>query len=539
MTTADRSDAAPRGRMARAGALRVLGDLMWPVQAAAVAAVIGGWLAGQGTGLGWLALFLGAGALRAGLSQLSGRIAFAEGQAVVEAERRRLLDLLTLRPGRISSAEVAALLADKISLLAPELTRYRIAMTRVRVVPLVLLALVASQSWAAALVLLVAGPLIPVFMALIGMAAKEASAAQMIEVGAVNQVLIDRIAALPDVRLLGGFDRARAGFEGRVEALRARTMAVLRIAFLSSTVLELFAALGMAMIAVYVGFSLLGEIRFGTWGAPLTAGQGVFVLLLVPEFFQPLRDLAAAWHDRAAAAAVRDEVAALHADQGAPILGRGARGRRGAGAPSLVLCGGVARGIALPGITLSAGQSLAVTGPSGAGKSTLLDVLAGLLPLERGTLAVDGAALDHTTADGWRARLAFVPQVVHVPDVTLGAYLDPLATGVDPAEALAKAEAGGIVAALRDGLGTRLGETGAGVSGGEARRLALARAFVAGADVILADEPTADLDTDTGAKVIAALRRAQKDGAIVIAATHDPALIVALDGAAPMPGGVS
>lgn len=526
------------GRLARAGWLRIGGDLMWPVQAWAVAAVIAGWLAGQGTGWAWLALFAGAGAVRAGLGMTSGRMAFAEGQAVVADERRRLLDRLAVRPGAaVSSAEVAALLGDKIPLLGPNLSRYRIAMMRLRLVPPVLLALVALHSWAAALVLLVAGPLIPVFMALIGRTAKAASAAQMVELGAVNRVLVDRIAALPDVRLLGGFARARALYETRVEALRQRTMSVLRIAFLSSTVLELFAALGMAMIAVYVGFSLLGEIRFGTWGPPLTPGQGIFVLLLVPEFFQPLRDLAASWHDKAAAEAVRDELDALARDDTPPILGTGSRGTRGEGPPALRLTGGRARDVALPDLDLRAGQSIAVTGPSGSGKSTLLDALAGMLPVEAGLLEVAGQTLANRTADDWRARLAFVPQQVHMPDVTLGDFLDPAGSGADPAEALERAEAAGIVASLRDGLETRLGETGAGVSGGEARRLCLARAFLAGADVVLVDEPTADLDTETGARIIAALRRAQAAGGIVIAATHDPALIAALDGEARMPGG--
>ncbi len=101
-------------------------------------------------------------------------------------------------------------------------------------------------------------------------------------------------------------------------------MAVLRVAFLSSTVLELFAALGVALVAVYVGFSLLGAIAFGAWATPLTVAEAVFLLLLAPEFFQPLRDLAAAWHDRASALAVSGELVAAERAEPVKILGQGA-----------------------------------------------------------------------------------------------------------------------------------------------------------------------------------------------------------------------
>src|SRR5690606_32018478 len=134
-----------------------------------------------------------------------------------------------------------------------------------------LLALLAfTQSWAAGLILLAAGPLVPLFMALVGAAAEGASRRHLAEIGTMNGMLMERLAALLDIRLLGAADRAAADFAIRAETLRERTMAVLRLAFLSSTVLELVSALGVAMMAVYVGFSLLGGIGIGTWGPPLT-----------------------------------------------------------------------------------------------------------------------------------------------------------------------------------------------------------------------------------------------------------------------------
>ena len=527
----------PQSRALRRAAWLHLGaNALWPVQAAAIAVIISGWANGaQVTAAVWpIAAFFLAGLVRALLENAAGRLGFAAADAILHQQRQDLLrrETLLLR-GNLSSAELAALYTQKLPVLMPYLLRYRPAMLRVRVIPLLFLLLVLVQSWIAALVLLVAGPLIPVFMALVGMAAKEASQRQMAEIGDMNRLLIDRIAALPDARLLGGTARVETDFAAAAEGLRQRTMAVLRIAFLSSTVLELFSAIGVALVAVYVGFSLLGEIGIGAWGTPLTLGQGVFILLLAPEFFQPLRDLAAAWHDKAAAEAVTDELSALASDPPQPILGAGQSMLPLDGPGSLRMSDVVvergATRLKLPDIQVAPGGALALCGDSGAGKSTMLDVLAGLVRPVQGQVVVAGKVLNDDTADAWRARCTYVPQAIHMPDVALREYLDPQATGIDPAPALSRARADTIVAALPQGLDTRLGETGAGVSGGEARRLMLARAFLRGADVILADEPTADLDRETGAQIIAALQAARENGATVIVATHDPALIAAME----------
>jgi ATP-binding cassette subfamily C protein CydD len=135
------------------------------------------------------------------------------------------------------------------------------------------------------LVLMTSGPLIPVFMALVWMAAKEASARQVAEVGTLNDFLVERPCAMVKIRLLGAGPAVVQEFANAVGDLRRRTTAVLAVAFLSSTVLELFAAIAVAMVAVYVGFSLLGA---------LSAPAGIFLLLLAPDFYQPLHDLSAA-----------------------------------------------------------------------------------------------------------------------------------------------------------------------------------------------------------------------------------------------------
>ncbi|WP_289154186.1 thiol reductant ABC exporter subunit CydD [uncultured Salipiger sp.] len=526
--------AQAQATLRRAALLSAVAAAAWPLQALLIAWGIGGWVSGApgSASLGVAAGFAAVGIARAGLDRVAARLAFRAADGVIHDLRQQLLTREALRPGAgASSAALAAMLTEKLAVLGPWITRYRPAMARTRLVPLLILALAFYVSWAVGLIFLVAGPLIPVFMALVGMAAKEASSRQMVEIGDMNTLLIDRIAALPDILLLNAGDASRAAFEARAEGLRARTMAVLRIAFLSSTTLELFAAIGVAMVAVFVGFSLLGEVTWGSWGG-LTLSEGIFLLLLAPEFFQPLRDLAAAWHDKAAAEAVADELDALAGDETAPVLGQGAQAAPLAGPASVALQGvTVLRGaqrLALPDLEVGPGESVALSGASGAGKSTMLDLLAGLLAPAEGQVVVAGQPLTAGVADAWRARIAYVPQSVHVPDMTLRRFLDPHDSGADLETALRDARAEGIVAALPEGLETVLGETGAGVSGGEARRLLIARAFLSGADVILADEPTADLDAANGAAITEALVALAKGGRTVIVATHDPALAAAM-----------
>lgn len=512
--------------------LAVLAGLIWPVQAAALAWAIAGWVAGDmGRTVPAALIFALGGMGRAGLEHWAGGYLFQAADRTIARERAALIGREARARADVSSAEVAALIVQKLPLLQPWITRYYVAMVRASVLPMVLLAVTFWFSWVVGLVLLVAGPLIPVFMALVGMAAEQASRRQMIEISAMNAMLMDRLSASLDIRLLGASDRTAADFTDRAEGLRIRTMAVLRVAFLSSTVLELFSAIGVAMVAVFVGFTLLGAISFGSWGTPLTLGQGVFLLLITPEFFQPFRDLAAAWHDRAAGLSVVTELDALDAAQRVAFVGAADQAAPLPGPLTLTLAGAVAalpgRRVALPDVRLEAGEALALIGPSGAGKSTALAAIAGLVPLAAGSIMVCGAPLDHTTADAWRARITLIPQAPHFPDQPLCDWLTPDGTG--PWPALKMAEAEGIIRRLPDGLNTRLGETGGGVSGGEARRLMIARAILSDRALILADEPTADLDPETAAQVIRALIRLKDSGRSLIVATHDPALIKAMD----------
>ncbi|MDQ0420461.1 ATP-binding cassette subfamily C protein CydD [Peteryoungia aggregata LMG 23059] len=486
-------------------------------------------------------VFVLTGFLRHGLEQMAGRLAFGLGQQIVRDWRNRIVGRQSITTmtaiDRRASASIATLAGPGLDQLIPWFTRYRLAEMRVLVVPIVLLVVLLPISWITSLILLVTGPLIPMFMALIGFAARDATERQLSESLSLNSAVLEWLNAAADLRLLDAAPRVIEAFSESAERLRSKTLAVLRIAFLSSSVLELFAALGVALVAVYVGFSLLGTLSFGTWGAPMTPAEGIFILLLVPEFFQPLRDLAAAWHDRAAANAVAEEAVKLEVASASTLLGLGSKvpalpGMLTIEARDLSVSAVIGQVLHFPDFHVGVGERVALTGPSGAGKTTLLALLAGLLRPDSGQIKVCGVPLDDDHADAWRGRLSYTGQFPHLFQASVRANIglkqrQPDRAGV--AAAIKDAGISDLIQSLPRGDLTRLGEVGAGVSGGEARRLMLARAFHAEADLLLADEPTADLDDETTDRIVATLLSLADRGTTLIIASHDERLLRHMD----------
>ena len=588
----------PGMRLDAACLIHALSPLLWIPQAALLALGVARLQSGAGlAGVVWPAAGIAvAGLLRAWLDAWSSTRMFESARSHLTLWRERAITSLSARSpldrSRLHAGTAASVLAEQAEAILPWLTRYHGAMWRVRLMPLVILLPVAWYSWAAAAVLITAAPLIPLFMVLVGWRARAASEAQWLQMSSMNAFLLDRLRGLPTLRALGSVQATARRLRASAEDLRQRTMKVLRIAFLSSAVLELFSALGVAMVAAYVGFHVLGYLEFGAWGGRLTLGEGLFILLLAPSFFEPLRELAAVWHDRAAGVAAMDALERLNGN-GLPLLDeapavrpdtkepatdplpstRHDRPAPDAVKPASVKAASVKAasvkaasakaapvkpasvdpappqrpapsvrlvdlGFAFPdekpvfqgfSLTVRPGEHVALVGGSGTGKTVLMSLLAGLLVPTAGRIEIDGQTLVPDTVRALRERMAWMGQRAHVfaapvrDNIALGR---PTVDDERVRQAITKARLDTVAQAHP---GISLGEGGTGLSGGEAARLALARLMAAPeADLLLADEPTAHLDSETADQVAESLVTLSR-GRTLIVATHDPRLAARMD----------
>jgi ATP-binding cassette subfamily C protein CydD len=365
------------------------------------------------------------------------------------------------------------------------------------------------------LILLATAPLIPLFMALVGMGAADANRRNFVALARLSGNFLDRLRGLDTLRL---FNRGRAETEQIAkssEDFRQRTMEVLRMAFLSSAVLEFFASISIAVVAVYFGFSYLGELNFGSYGTGVTLFAGFLVLILAPEFFQPLRDLGAFYHAKAQAVGAAEALEAFLAEEGEQ-MGNGtqvldnevpltlhARDLEILSPNGALLAGPLT-------FTLPANQRIALVGLSGAGKSSLLNLLLGFLPY-RGSLLVNGTELRELAAANWRQQLGWVGQNPHLPAPTLRDNIllgYPEASEEQLRQAVEQAYVSEFLPHLPNGLETELGDSAARLSVGQAQRVAVARALISPRRLLLLDEPAASLDAHSERWVMQALNRA-------------------------------
>ncbi|TDO13953.1 MULTISPECIES: thiol reductant ABC exporter subunit CydD [Halomonas] len=464
--------------------------------------------------------------LRALALYLQETLAQAASLRIRRRARHALLDhLARLGPVRLSarhSASLANQLVEQVEALDGYFARFQPQLGLAVLVPLSILLAVLWLDWLAALFLLISAPLIPLFMALVGMGAAQLNREQFAAVARLSGHFIDRVRGITTLQLFGRTAQATREVHAAADDYRQRSMRVLRLAFLSSAVLEFFASVAIAVMAIYVGFGLLGYIEYGP-ADELTLFGGLLVLLLAPEFFQPLRSLSQHYHDRAAAlGAAEGLVALLNEIPDAQRLSGGA-----APAPLhdrlveleavSVEHAGRGRVLGPVDLTLAAGEVVAVTGPSGVGKSTLLQLLAGFIAPASGSIRVaEGLSL------AWMDQRPLLIQGSLADNLRLAA---PDASAAEMRGALGRAGLGELLATLPRGIETHLGERGVGLSGGQAQRLALARVFLSQAPLVLLDEPTASLDAETEGYLIEALQALADEGRALVIATHHPALM--------------
>ncbi|MAX33318.1 MAG: thiol reductant ABC exporter subunit CydD [Halomonadaceae bacterium] len=449
----------------------------------------------------------------------------AASLAIRGRARAALLDHLTaLGPVRLSSRHSAGLgsqLVEQVEALDGYFARFLPQLRLATALPLLIFAIVLGLDWLAAIFLLLAAPLIPLFMALVGMGAQRLNQAQFAAVTRLSGHFLDRVRGITTLQLFGRTATAAAEVFAAADDYRARSMKTLRIAFLSSAVLEFFASVAIAVIAIYVGFGLLGYITYGP-SSSLTLFSGLTILLLAPEFFQPLRSLSQHYHDRAAALGAAEALVAILNETPPETFER--RSADSAHDDALVrlseACAEHAgRGQVLGPVSLevSRGEVIALTGPSGAGKSTLLQLIAGFVAPSEGSVEVMSER-----RPAWMDQRPLVIQGTIADNLRLA---DTQASDERMQAALQRAGLAGLLSRLPEGLDTPVGERGAGLSGGQAQRLALARVFLSDAALVLLDEPTASLDEDSEAEVAASLARLVEEGRTLIIATHHPALM--------------
>ena len=453
--------------------------------------------------------------------------------------RETLLDTLyRLGPAwreRQQAGSLSAALLEQVEALDGYFARYRPQQWLSILTPLMIVAVILPSSWAAAAILLVTAPLIPVFMVLVGWSARQRQTEQMQALQRMSGHFLDLIRGLPTLRLLDAHLRLSDEVEKVGDEFRWRTMRVLRLAFLSGGVLEFFASIAVALSAVYFGLTLLDRIDFGLYGRPLDLELALFALLLAPEFYQPLRDLGTHYHARAEALAAAGELhAILNAESLQPV---GGEARVGETAPTLTLeqvtfshrAGETV--LSRCSLHVHAGEAAAIRGPSGGGKTTLLRLLLGQLRAQEGNVLIDNRPIDDIDLAAWRERVAWMSQHPRLMADTLAANLRVARSDADEAELVEALEFAGLGAwfsHLPEGLDTRLGEGGRQLSGGQLRRLALARVRLRRADVLLLDEPTASLDAETEDWVIDRIAEL-RPGKTLVLLTHRTAPLRVVD----------
>ncbi|NEV60466.1 thiol reductant ABC exporter subunit CydD [Thiorhodococcus minor] len=481
----------------------------------------------------WLWGLLGVFLVRALIVWLAERAAFQAAANVRVALRDRVYrHLQTLGPSYLAgqrSGAIAETLTKGIDDLEGYYARFVPAMTLVMILPLAILTAVIPTDWLAGLVLLVTAPMIPLFMIIIGSGAEARNQRQWKQLARMSAHFLDVIQGLTTLKLFGA-SRREVDVIARVsDDYRASTMQVLRIAFLSSAVLEFFASVGIALVAVFIGFRLYDlAVPVPSWISVPDIGylQGLFVLMLAPEFYAPLRNLGTQYHAKMGAVAAAERLI--------EFLGTEPRQRltgtqqladaRPLGVRFDAVHFSYEEGReALRGLTfeIPPGQRIALVGTSGAGKTTVVSLLLGFLSPTEGRILVGEQALADIDLEDWRRHLAWVPQQ---PRLFQGTIADNIKLGAQDAdleavrEAARRARADQFIEALAAGYDSLVGERGAGLSGGQIQRIALARAFLRDAPLVILDEATANLDPESERLVQEGIDELARDRTLLVVA---------------------
>ncbi|AHE50407.1 cydD product [Aeromonas hydrophila 4AK4] len=453
---------------------------------------------------------------------------FKAGSAVRQAIRELVLTRLArLGPAYIQrrpAGSWASLLLEQIEDMQEFFSRYLPQMAIAVFIPLVILVAVFPVNWAAGIILLGTAPLIPLFMILVGVGAADANRRNFQSLARLSGHFLDRLKGLRTLQLFMRTQAEGEAIRDASEDFRERTMEVLRLAFLSTAVLEFFAAIAVALVAVYFGFSYIDHLNFGNYGVKVTLFTGLFVLFLAPEFYAPLRELGAHYHAKAQAIGAAEQLLEfLEAEVSEPASGSApfqadgpirveARALEVLSAEGKVLVGPI-------DFTLEAGTRTALVGISGAGKSSLVNALLGFAPY-RGSLCANGQELAELDMSQWRLQLGWLsqnPQLFHASLRDNLLLARPTASDAELEAALVRAQAWEF--AREKGFDYPVGDQAGGLSVGQAQRLALARTLLKSTQLMVLDEPTASLDRHSERAIMSTLEQAAV-GQTLLMITH-------------------
>ena len=503
----------------------------------AVAAVAQDVLAGRAAwprDLIWLGLAAAGAALRAGAGVAAARLAFDGALEVERHLRSALLDRLfqNRRLAGGSAAQATAIL-DEVERIGGYAERSVPARFAAASVPLVLLCGVFPMSWVVGVLLLLCAPLPPVNLSIMGTGTAAVARRHADELRHLSGYFLDRLRGLPTLRALGAGEAELVRVEEVSTRLESASMAVFRVAFVSAAVLEAIVTVAIAVVATYIGLTLLGYVHVPGLPSHMSLRTGLFLLMITPLYFEPVRALAAGYHDRAEALAAAGALV--------PLL-TSVEETSSVGRVSVPL--DAAPPIELREVTLTfperdepaldrvslqveAGEFIGITGASGAGKSTLLRLIAGDLAPSSGSVLVGDVPATSIRPSGmtWLGQRPYLFPGTLAANIGLGR---PDATSKELVDVALAAGLGPVLERLPRGLATPFGEGGWGVSGGEAHRVALARTMLKRAPVLLLDEPTAHLDATSEAELIEVIREVSHVATTVVA-THSPALLAACD----------